>query len=116
MDDSFATLTTRAEEYVKDRDIKIESQLGFGQDGIVYATDRRTAVKAYGFERGYATERDIYIRFSEENVSEIASFAVPWLIDFDDSLMVVEMTFVNPPFVLDFAKCYLADGQTFPPK
>ena len=75
--------------------------------GAYFGTTRRTAVKAYEFARGYATERDIYLRFAGEGLREIAGFSVPVIIDSDDTLKIVEMSFVNPPFCLDFAKCYL---------
>lgn len=34
-------------------------------------------------------------------------FAVPALVGYDDSLMIVEMSVVSPPYFLDFGKCYL---------
>jgi hypothetical protein len=38
---------------------------------------------------------------------------VPQLIAFDDELLVIEMTVVQPPFMLDFAGAYLADAPDF---
>ena len=32
---------------------------------------------------------------------------MPKLLDFDDNLLVVEMTIVSPPFLLDFGKVHL---------
>ena len=65
------------------------------------------AVKAYEFSRTYSMERDILLRFKEYAVTNICGFTVPQLVGYDDDLMVIEMSVVSPPFVLDFAKCYL---------
>ena len=43
----------------------------------------------------------------EAAVKEILGFNVPQLIRFDDELLVVEMSVVSRPFVLDFAGAYL---------
>jgi hypothetical protein len=39
--------------------------------------------------------------------TDLRGFAVPELVDFDDDLLVVEMTIVSPPFLLDFGKVHL---------
>jgi hypothetical protein len=39
------------------------------------------------------------------------------LIDHDDALLAIEMTIVEPPFVLDFASAYpVAEAPEFPPE
>ena len=43
-------------------------------------------------------------------------FSVPEIAGFDDELMVVEMTIVDRPFVLDFAAAYLDRRPEFPPE
>src|SRR5207302_467508 len=54
-----------------------------------------------------------YLRLKECSVSKIHGCHVPQLIDWDDSLRVVEMTVVQRPFVLDFAGAYLDWGPDF---
>ncbi len=44
---------------------------------------------------------------------EILGFNVPQLISSDDELLVIEMTIVARPFVLDFAGAYLDAPPTF---
>ena len=65
------------------------------------------AIKAFEREEFYRRERDVYLRLRENQVCEILGCAVPQLVDFDDELWVVEMTFVSRPFVLDFAGAFL---------
>jgi hypothetical protein len=57
----------------------------------------------------YERERDAYTRLSEHKVEQLDRFEVPQLLDWDDELLVLEMTIVQPPFLLDFGGAYL-DG------
>ncbi len=99
-------LRQKAEQYAKSRCFNLLNQdcLGYGTDGAVWETDRETIVKAIERPQVYRNERDCYRRFHERGVTEIAGFGVPELADFDDQLQVIEMTFVDPPRVLDFGK------------
>jgi hypothetical protein len=57
-------------------------------------------------EHNYRLERESYQRLQAAGVTELRGFAVPELIDFDDELLVIEMTIVSPPFLLDFGKVH----------
>ena len=61
----------RATLYAREAQIGICGQLGFGIDGIVFETDRRSALKVFERERGYLMERDVYLRLTEHAVSQI---------------------------------------------
>lgn len=100
------SLLQRAIDYANSRHINLLSQehLGFGTDGVVWETDRDSVVKVIERPHVYRNERDCYRRFLERGATEIAGFAVPVLIDFDDELLVIEMTIVDPPRILDFGK------------
>ncbi len=43
----------------------------------------------------------------------LAGFVLPYLIDYDNILQVVEMSIVAPPCVLDFGKAYLDNPPDF---
>ena len=58
-------------------------------------------------QHNYLLERECYQRLLTAHVSNLRGFAVPKLVDFDDDLLVVEMTIVSPPFLLDFGKVHL---------
>jgi len=60
-------------------------------------------LKCLRFERLYRNERNVDQRLALLECDEIAGFNVPRLINFDDSLWIVEIQIVSPPFVLDFA-------------
>jgi hypothetical protein len=103
-------------DYCSKHGIQLIGDLGFGKDGRVYASDRRSAVKLHEREESYSRERDIYIRLRECSVSKVWCFNIPSLIEFDDACRVIEMSIVTPPYLLDFASAYLEDERPdFPP-
>lgn len=104
----------RVEAYANARGRIIEEELGKGYDGVVYSTNRRTALKGLRHKPLYVRERDVYLRLRENGIETIQGCSVPKLVDFDDSLWVVEMDLVQPPFVLDFAGAYLDEKPDFP--
>ncbi|MEX2188513.1 MAG: hypothetical protein WD875_17015 [Pirellulales bacterium] len=41
-------------------------------------------------------------------------FAIPELVDCDDEFLVVEMSIVSPPYLIDFGKAYLDNPPDYP--
>ncbi len=101
------SIDDRTQLYAERRSLAIESQLGFGQDGFVYGTSNKTAIKCLHSLELYRRELAVYLHLQERNVKKIHDFHVPQLIDYDDMLLVIEMTVVTPPYVLDFAGAFL---------
>jgi hypothetical protein len=91
----------------------LTTQLGWGGEGLVYATDARTAIKSYRHASLYENERNVYFRLRERGVTSVLQFAVPRLIAHDDELLALEMSIVSPPFILDFAGAYLDKKSPF---
>jgi hypothetical protein len=106
-------LLLHAEEYAHFRSISLigKDMLGYGSDGSVWTSSRRTAIKACYDSKRFALELESYLRLREAKVRHIGMFSVPGLEDFDDDLLVIEITVVQPPHLLDFGKVYL----DFPP-
>lgn len=95
--------------------MSLAQRLGYGKDGMVWATTDQTAVKVFMRAESYAQERDVYHRLEILGVQSVSGHAVPILLHADDHLGVLEMTIVQPPFVLDFAGARLDERPTFPP-
>lgn len=91
-----------------------ERKLGEGKDGIVFQTSAATAIKIFNRAETFVRERDCYLRLTETSVRKIMGFAVPQLINANEQLLVVEISIVRPPFLLDFASAYLDDPPEFP--
>ena len=97
----------RADRFAERYRLTFERELGAGYDGIVLATETPSAVKAFRHEPLYQKERDVYRRLEDERVRTVEGFKVPRLIQSDDELWTLEIEWVHPPFVLDFAGAYL---------
>lgn len=73
----------------------------------------RSAIKTHDRSTDYTRERDVYLRLGECDVRDIRGCAVPKLLDFDDQLLIIQMTIVTRPFVLDFAGAFLDKAPDF---
>lgn len=114
MGSSREDLLDRMGRYAERSGCEPKIELGFGFDGIVFSTDRQSAIKILRYESLHQRERDVYLRLREQNVFAVVGFDVPRLLAFDDQLWVVEMSIVSPPFVLDFAGAYLDQRPDYP--
>jgi hypothetical protein len=96
--------------YLKSKSLSTDvTQLGFGQDGTVWQTSLENVTALKVFERADNFHRELacYLRLQEREVSDVAGFTVPQLIDQSEEFLAIEMTLVEPPCVLDFGKAYL---------
>jgi hypothetical protein len=106
------SLVQRARQYAERYTIELSpAPLGFGDDGAVWTTSRHTVIKAFQRQANYAHELECYQRLADAGIRKIREFEIPQLLKHDDSLWVIEIGFVNPPFILDFGKAYLADPR-----
>ena len=90
-------LTYRAQHFVEMAGTSIEKQLGFGSDGTVWQTGRKTAIKVFERREVYLHELAVYERLLQRRIRRIGSYSIPVLIRHDDVLMVIEMTLVDEP-------------------
>lgn len=111
----------RAQEYCQRNGLVLGKALGSGVHGSVFAAESqsrsgRSAVKVHEHEAPYRRERDVYLRLKQLQLTEIRGSAIPELLDFHDQFLVLEMTVVTRPFVLDFAGAYLDRPPDFSPE
>ncbi|HUE71388.1 MAG TPA: hypothetical protein VMP01_10940 [Pirellulaceae bacterium] len=100
-------LLKRANLYAVSQSLTIKDSLGFGTDGVIWSTNVSSAIKVFSRAKNYATELESYRRLHDAGITDLAGFAVPELYGSDDDLLVIEMSLVKPPYVLDFGKVYL---------
>lgn len=81
----------------------IAGVLGAGKDGVVFSTTRRTAAKQHYRPHTYRNELAVYRRLAEHRVARVNGFAVPRLYGCHEEHLILELSWVSPPFVLDFA-------------
>jgi hypothetical protein len=107
-------LLRRVTEYANSKGIQLVGKdlLGYGSDGSVWQTARRTAVKALYHQKNYDHELECYQRLKAAGIRKIGIFEVPELEDFDIDELILEITIVQPPYLLDFGKVYLDHPPT----
>lgn len=116
MDPLNEDMLRRASEYCEQYALTRDRRLGAGKDGSVWATQRDSAVKCFHRPEPYRREVAAYRRLAEQDVVAVLGHAVPQVIRIDDVRLVIEMTIVRPPFVLDFASVWLDEPPQFPPE
>ena len=105
-------VTARAREYAQRASISLgAAPLGFGDDGAVWTTSRHTVLKIFERSTNYALELECYQRLAAAGIRKLREFEVPALLNHDETLLAIEMGFVNPPYILDFGKAYLSDPR-----
>ena len=72
------------------------------------------ALKVHLRRGPFELELETYLRLQDENITQVLGFNVPQLLDYDAELLVLEMTVVQQPFVLDFAEVRLDFPLEFP--
>jgi len=107
-----------AEAYVAQHELRITAQLGFGIHGTVHAVEdeikrEKSAIKAHLAAGPYERELSVYHRLKQAGITNILEFHVPQFIRTDGDLLVLEMSIVTRPFVLDFAGAYLDARPAF---
>lgn len=100
-------------QYEAKHGIQLLDRLGDGKDGFVFNFKRR-AVKFSVGEEVFRRELRAYQILRQRDINEINGFQIPRLLAHDESLRVIEMTIVRPPFLLDFAAAYtFAENDRF---
>ena len=94
----------------------IKGQLGEGTDGAVWATSNKSVIKVIHREKTFDTELRCYQRLLIRGVSDIDGLAVPRLIEYSRELQIIEMTLVQPPYLLDFGKAYIDEPAPYTPE
>jgi hypothetical protein len=102
----------KALAYAGRHELTLAERLGFGIHGIIHVAENKsrggkTAVKAHFEAEPYHRERAVYERLRSASVTEILGFNVPQMLRADDDLLIIEMTIVTRPFILDFAGAFL---------
>jgi hypothetical protein len=91
-----------AQEYFRTTDQLL--QLGCGISGFVYLSpDPRAAVKIHDRQESFETELKAYHILSRLLDSRLHGLSVPKLIASRRDVKLIEMEFVAPPYLLDFA-------------
>lgn len=100
-------LEAKANEYCHYNRKSITQSLGFGTQGVVFKITHGKAIKVHHLESGYIRERDAYLRLRERGIREIQGMQIPRFEGYDNSRLILEMSVVHIPCILDFGGAYL---------
>jgi len=113
------SIDERIAAYCRRRQLERLGPLGSGMHGHVFragpsAAAGEVALKVHLRREPFALELETYLRLRESKVEVVRGFNVPQLLDYDSDLLVLELTVVQQPFVLDFAEVRLDFPMEFP--
>lgn len=112
-------IEARIAAYCQRRQLERLGMLGSGMHGNVFRASSRggvgeVALKAHLRREPFELELETYLRLREANITQTLGFNIPQLLGYDDDLLVLEMTVVQQPFVVDFAEVRLDFPAEFP--
>jgi hypothetical protein len=96
--------------------MQLERTLGFGREAKVYVASEGTAIKVHDDPNAFQTELLCYLRLMSHDISQVLGHNLPKLSDADEQLLVLEMSIVERPFLLDFGAARLDSAPDFPPE
>ena len=101
----------RIQRYAQRFDVTVGSTLGSGHHGSVFvarsnSNKARFAVKFCRDEPPYVRECRAYRILKERGVFDIEGFSIPQFLGSDEEFLAIQMTIVEPPFLLDFGSAY----------
>ena len=103
-------LKAKADEDCLVNDTTVTQLLGFGSQGMVFKTQRNSAIKVHSLETGYLRERDIYKRLKDKGIRSICEMMIPRISNWSDRLFIFEMSVVHVPCIIDFGGAYLDEA------
>ena len=62
-----------------------------------------SAIKVFKEQLHFQQELKVYKRIKERNITNLCGFWIPKPLNYNSYLLIIEMEFVDPPFVVDFA-------------
>lgn len=75
---------------------------GVGLEAVVWPTADDNILKVHRLPDTFGNELQVYQRLETTNTRRLKGFSIPQLLHYDAELLVVELSFVFPPYILDF--------------
>ncbi len=75
---------------------------GSGLEAVVWPTLEGSMLKVHRQCHTFEPELAAYQRLLERQTSRLRGFEIPQLLDYDSELHILELSFVSPPYILDF--------------
>jgi hypothetical protein len=96
-------INQRLRAYCADAGLEDQELRGYGVDGYVWQTTQDTILKVFRSESPFQHELAVYRRLQANGVKRLQGFRIPQLLNYREDLLTLELSYVRPPFALDFA-------------
>ncbi|MBI1313664.1 hypothetical protein GC176_20420 [bacterium] len=99
------------DRYCQERGEHIPSngEFWWGLDAFLWQTASDSILKVHRYKDRFAKELAAYQRLADRHIVRLQGFRFPQLLDYDPELHILELSFVSPPYILDFVEVYLGD-------
>lgn len=98
-------ILARRDEYCQRRQFDVvEEECAWGLDAFLWRSTAGTILKVHRYKDRFGREKRAYNRLAERGLKRIQGFRVPELAQYDDDLAILELSFVRPPYILDFVE------------
>ncbi len=96
-------LVERRDEFCRTRGRTIApGPPGSGLEAVVWPTIEGSILKVHRHEYTFPPELAAYQHLAERCGSRLHGFQIPLLLDYAPELAILELSFVTPPYILDF--------------
>jgi hypothetical protein len=104
-------LWRRCEEYCRNhaRHLQSDEPTWWGWEAFLWLTTEDSVLKVHRNSKEFLQELAVYQRLATRGGKPLQGFQIPLLLDYDENRLVLELSFVRPPYVLDFGRATL-DG------
>jgi hypothetical protein len=100
-------LLSRRDAYCQRYGKTIVDLRGYGMDAFVWQTDDDDILKVFRHARQFAAELAVYRRLDHHSLYRLRGFSIPYLLRADEEFQVLQLSYVSPPYILDFAAASL---------
>ncbi len=76
----------------------------WGLDAFLWQSTGDSILKVHRYEERFRQELAVYNRLTERGVERLKGFRFPQLLHYDEELQILELSFVSPPYILDFVE------------
>lgn len=86
------------------RVIDPNGEFWWGLDAYLWQSTDYQIIKVHRYSERFQRELAAYRRLHERRVERLKGFRFPQLLHYDEGLQILELSFVSPPYILDFVE------------
>ena len=94
------------DEYCRRNSCAIDpnGEFWWGLDAYLWQSTNYQIIKVHRYKDRFHRELGTYQRLQDRGIERLKGFRIPQLLHYDEELQILELSFVSPPFILDFVE------------